>query len=165
MTNKEKITNEAKRIEEDSLYSAKAHFCAGQCWVNVNLWLGGISAVLAVVAGASALSKFDYHNIVAGVLSIIVAGLTAVIAFINPNEKATTHQKAGNEYNALRNDARIFYDIEIVEIDDRKSIADLKELNERRNRLNNDSSQIPKWAFEKARKGIEEGEAKYKIDD
>ncbi len=165
MTNKEKIINEAKRIEEDSLYSAKGHFYAGQCWVNTNLWLGGFSAVLSAVAGASALSQFDYHNIVAGGLSIVVAGLTAVITFINPNERATVHQKTGNKYNALRNDTRIFYDIEANEADDKKAIDDLKKLNDRRNKLNIESHQIPKWAFEKARKGIEEGEAKYKVDN
>jgi hypothetical protein len=165
MTNREKIINEAKRIEEDSLYSAKGHFYAGQCWVNINLWLGGIAAVLSAIAGASALSQFDYHNIVAGSLSIIVAGLTAIITFINPNERASVHQKAGNRYNALRNDTRIFYDIELSEIDDKKATEDLKKLNDRRNKLNLESHQIPKWAFEKARKGIEEGEAKYKVDN
>ncbi len=165
MTNREKIINEAKRIEEDSLYSAKGHFYAGQCWVNTNLWLGGIAAVLSAIAGASALSQFDYHNIVAGSLSIIVAGLTAIITFINPNERASVHQKAGNRYNALRNDTRIFYDIELSEIDDKKATEDLKKLNDRRNKLNLESHQIPKWAFEKARKGIEEGEAKYKVDN
>jgi len=165
MTNKEKIINEAKRIEEDSLYSAKGHFYAGQCWLNTNLWLGGLSAVLSAVAGASALSQFDYHNIVAGGLSIVVAGLTAVITFINPNERATVHQKAGNKYNALRNDTRIFYDLEVSEVDDIKAIDDLKRLNDRRNKLNIESHQIPKWAFEKARKGIEEGEAKYRVDN
>jgi len=165
MTNREKIINEAKRIEEDSLYSAKGHFYAGQCWVNTNLWLGGIAAVLSAIAGASALSQFDYHNIVAGSLSIIVAGLTAIITFINPNERASVHQKAGNRYNALRNDTKIFYDIELSEIDDKKATEDLKKLNDRRNKLNLESYQIPKWAFEKARKGIEEGEAKYKIDN
>lgn len=164
MANKEKILTEAKRIEEDSLYSAKGHFYAGQCWVNVNLWLGGIASVLAAIAGTSALSKFAYHDIVAGGLSIIVAGLTAVITFINPNEKAAVHQKAGNKYNALRNDTRIFCDIEINEMDDKKAIDDLKKLNGRRNKLNIESDQIPKWAFEKARRGIEEGEANYKID-
>lgn len=164
MDNKEKIINEARRIEEDSLYSAKGHFYAGQCWVNTNLWLGGIAAVLSAIAGASALSQFDYHNIAAGSISIIVAGLTAIIAFINPNERASVHQKVGNRYNALRNDTRIFYDIELNEIDDKKAVEDLKKLSERRNKLNLESHQIPKWAFEKARKGIEEGEADYKID-
>lgn len=165
MNNKEKIINEAKRIEEDSLYSAKGHFYAGQCWVNVNLLLGGVSAVLSAIAGASALSQFDYHSIVAGGLAIIVAGLTAVITFINPNERASVHQKAGNKYNALRNDTRIFYDIEIDAIDDKRAIDDLKKLNDGRNKLNIESHQIPKWAFEKARKGIEEKEAKYKVDN
>lgn len=165
MNNKEKITNEAKRIEEDSIYSAKGHFYAGQCWVNMNLWLGGISAVLSAIAGASALSQFDYHNIVAGGLSIIVAGLTAVITFVNPSERATVHQKIGNEYNALRNDTRIFYDIEVNDMDEKRAIEDLKKLNDKRNKLNLESHQIPKWAFEKARKGIEEGEAKYKVDN
>jgi len=165
MDNKEKIINEAKRIEEDSLYSSKGHFYAGQCWLNVNLYLGGITAILSAIAGASALSQFDYHNIVAGGLSIIVAGLTAIIIFINPNEKSFIHRKAGNRYNALRNDARIFYDIELSEADDKKAIEDLKKLNDRRSKLNSESQQIPKWAFEKARKGIEEGEAKYKVDN
>ncbi|MFH1563355.1 MAG: SLATT domain-containing protein [Nitrospirota bacterium] len=165
MNNKEKIINEAKRIEEDSIYSAKGHFYAGQCWVNMNLWLGGISAVLSAIAGASALSQFDYHNIVAGGLSIIVAGLTAVITFVNPSERSVVHQKIGNEYNALRNDTRIFYDIEVNNIDEKRAIEDLKKLNDKRNKLNLESHQIPKWAFEKARKGIEGGEAKYKVDN
>lgn len=165
MNNKEKITNEAKRIEEDSLYSAKGHFYAGQCWVNVNFWLGGITAVLSAIAGASALSQFDYHNIVAGGLSIFVASITAVITFINPSERASVHQKTGNKYNALRNDTRIFYDIEINDMDDKRITEDLKKLNDRRNKLNLESHQIPKWAFEKARRGIEEGEAKYKVDN
>ncbi|MFA6170522.1 MAG: SLATT domain-containing protein [Candidatus Margulisiibacteriota bacterium] len=165
MNNQEKIINEAKRIEEDSIYSAKGHFYAGQCWVNMNLWLGGISAVLSAIAGASALSQFDYHNIVAGGLSIIVAGLTAVITFINPSERSVVHQKIGNEYNALRNDTRIFYDIEVNNMDEKRAIEDLKKLNDKRNKLNLESHQIPKWAFEKARKGIEEGEAKYKVDN
>jgi len=165
MTNREKIINEAKRIEEDSLYSSKGHFYAGQCWTKVNLWLGSISAVLSAIAGASALSQFDYHNIIAGGLAIIVAGLTATTTFINPNEKASIHQKAGNRYSALKNDVRIFFDIEMSKLEDQKAIDNLKKLNDRRNKLNTDSHQIPKWAFEKARNGIEDGEAKYKIDE
>ncbi len=164
MTNKEKIIIEAKRIEEDCLYSAKGHFYAGQWWVNTNLWFGGLSASISAVAGASALSQFDYHNIVAGSLSIVVVGLTALLTFINPNERATVHQKAGNKYNALRNDTRIFYGIEVSGANDIGVVDDLKKLNDRRNKLNIESSQIPKWAFEKARKGIEQGEAKYKVD-
>jgi len=164
MISKEKIIDEAKRIEEDSLHSAKGHFYAGQCWVKVNLWLGSISVIFSAIAGASALSQFDYHNIIAGSLAIIVAGLTAIITFLNPNERASIHLKAGNRYNALKNDARIFYNIKVNEIGDKENVDSLQKLNAQRNKLNIESHQIPKWAFAKARKGIEEGEAKYKVD-
>jgi len=164
MNKKEKISIEAKRIEEDSLYSSKSHFYTSQCWSKVNMWLGGISAVFSAIAGASALSQFDHHNTLAGILSIIVAGAAAVITFVNPNEMATAHHEAGNNYNALRNDARIFYEIEIDDIDENSAISNLKKLSDKRNKLNSESHQIPKWAFEKARKGIEEGEAEYKAD-
>jgi hypothetical protein len=158
------IIVEAKRIEEDSLYSAKSHFYNGNRWMKVNFILGGVSAIFSAIAGASALSQFDNHNIIAGILSIIVVGMTAIITFINPNERSTAHHEAGNKYNALRNDTRIFYEIEINSIDYKKAQNEIKMLNERRNKLNHDSYQIPKWAFKKARKGIEEGEAIYNVD-
>lgn len=159
-----KLINEAKRIEEDTLFSAKGHFCAARGWTNIHLWLGGSSAILAAIAGASALSKFDYHNIIAGVLSIIVATATALITFLNPSKRASIHQESGNKYKALRNNARIFYDIEINTLDEKNNAENLKKLNDQRNKLNLESPQIPRWAFKKARKGIEDGEAEYKVD-
>jgi len=42
--------------------------------------------------------------------------------------------------------------------------AELLALNERRNTLNSESPQIPRQAFERARKGIESGEASYAVD-
>lgn len=164
MIDKEKIKLEAKRIEEDSLYSAKTHFCAGHRWASINLWVGGICVTLSAIAGASAFSEFDQHNIISGVLSIIVAGSTAVLTFINPNERAAIHQRAGTKYNSLRNDTRIFYDIGLENIEEDKILENLHRLNERRNKLNLESCQTPRWAFVKARKGIEEGEAKYEVD-
>ncbi|MEM2991332.1 MAG: SLATT domain-containing protein [Halobacteria archaeon] len=171
-----------ERIEEDSLYSAKAHFYAAQFWTNLHLWIGIPSAVLAAIAGASALSRFDNHNIVAGVLSLIVAALTAIATFINPRDKASAHQKAGNEYNSLRNKVGMFYRIEIdtveiahvgsaeiatedIELTKGKTLLDeLKELSNKRDELNKESPQIPKWAYKKAKKGINAGEATYRSD-
>ena len=162
---KKKIKEEAERIEEDSLYSAKGHFYAAQLWVNLRLWLGIPAAVLAAIAGTAALSKFDHHNVVAGVLSIIVAALTTVLTFLNPNEKASAHQKAGNDYNSLKNEARIFHDIGAAIIAEEEDPAtSLRELSQKRDAMNKEHVQIPKWAFKKAKKGIEEGEAAYKVD-
>ena len=158
------IESEAKRIEEDALYSSKGHFCAGARWNGVNLWLGIISTIFSAIAGASALSQFDSHNIVAGVLAIFVAVFSALITFINPNEKASNHKNAGNRFNALRNDVRLFHQVELEKIILDKAIVQLKKFNDRRNKLNLDSPQIPRWAFVKARKGIEEGESEYRVD-
>lgn len=164
MGNKVKILKEAKRIEEDSLYSSKGHLYAGHCWGTVHLVLGSSAAILSAIAGASALSQFSYHNYIAGVLSIIVAGLTAFITFTNSNTRAEKHLMEGNKYLALRNDVRIFYSLELKNKTAPAALTELKVLSDRRDKLNLESSQIPKWAFDKAKAGIEDGEAKYEVD-
>ena len=162
---KNKIIDELERIEEDCLYSSKGHYMAGQLWVNVNLWIGGIAALLAALAGASALSELSNSNALAAGLSIVAAALTAIMTFLEPSDKAAVHQKAGNQYNALRNESRIFREIEIEVIENEIMTAELKRISSNKNTLNLESPQIPKWAFNKARKGIEEGEADYKVDN
>lgn len=163
---KENLVKEARRIEEDSLYSAKGHFVAANFWTNFHLWIGVPTAILAALAGASALSQFDNQNIIAGILAIIVTALTAVTTFLNPNEKVNSHRNAGNKYNSLRNKARIFCEIDSSgENSDQELIRQLKELAKRRDELNQNSPQIPRWVYKKARKGIEEGEADYKVDE
>lgn len=162
---KNNLIKEAQRIEEDSLYSSKGHFCAAHFWTKFHLWLGVPTAVFAAIAGASALARFDASNIVAGVLAILVAALAAVSTFLNPNEKANVHLNAGNDYNSLRNKARIFHEIEIETSNLPALSKKLKELNNERDDLNRNSPQIPNRAFQKARKGIEEGEAHYAADE
>ena len=163
---KEKIIKEAKRIEEDGLFSAKGHFYASQFWEKFHFWIGVPSAILAAVAAASALFQFVNHNIIAGILSMVVSALTAVATFINPNEKSSNHHRAGNRYNSLRNKARIFYKIEMQTISDEKVLLDkLNKINETRDKLNKESPQISKRDYEKAKRGIEKGEASYNIDN
>ncbi len=79
-----KITDEAKRIEEDSLHSSKGHFYAAQFWSKFHYSIGVPTVIMSAIAGASALSQFDNHNVIAGVLAIIVATLTALNTFMNP---------------------------------------------------------------------------------
>ena len=162
---KEKIRKEAERIVEDSLYSAKGHFEAASKWRKMHLWLGLPAAVLAALSGVSALTQFDYHNILAAFLAILVTALTSVITFLNPNEKASSHQDAGNKYNSLRNKVRIFHEIDCRGKSSAEELTErLKEFANLRDELNQNSPQIPREAYEKARKGIKEGEADYEID-
>jgi len=162
---KEAIIDEAKRIEENCLYTAKGHFAAAQFWTNFRLGVGIPMAVLSAIAGTSALAKFDYHNIVAAILSIIVAALAGITTFLNPNEKANAHLNSGNNYDSLQSKTRIFWTIDCWRDNSEQVLTDkLKDLSDERDKLNRGSPQVPTWAYKKARKGIKEGEADYKVD-
>ncbi len=151
-----KIIEEAKRIENDASYSAKGHYEAAGYWTRFHLMIGIPTVVLSAIAGASALAQFDNHSIIAGFLAIIVAALTAVATFLNPNEKANSHQNVGNKYNALRNKVRVFCNVDSsVENSEQELIRQLKELAKQRDELNQDSLPISSWAYKKAQKVIE----------
>ncbi len=154
-TIKARIVEEAKRIENDTLYSAKGHYEAANYWKNFHIVIGVPVAMLSAVAGASALAQFDNHSIIAGFLSIIVAALTAVITFLNPNEKASSHQNVGNKYNALRNKARAFYTIDAcVENSEQELMKRLQDLTKQRDEINQISLPIPYRAYKKAQRTI-----------
>lgn len=159
---KEDIIKEAKRIEESTLYSAKGHFAAAQFWSDFHLWIGIPAAIIAGISAASALADI---NIVAGILSIIVAGLSAVTTFLNPNEKASVHLNSGNNYDALQNKVRIFWTIDCWRENSEQVLTEkLKDLSEEKNKLNRACPQIPQWAYNKGKKGIDAGEAAYQVD-
>ena len=157
------ITKEAKRIEEDSLHSARGHFEEAARWDRIRFWMGLANASIAAIAGASILS--EKFPVLGGILALVVSMLTAVNTFSNPNKKTVNHLNAGNYYNSLRNNARLFYGINLVLIKDEKQIlGDLKQLNDERNKLNQNSPIISRWAYERGKKGIERGEALHQVD-
>ncbi|HZO71150.1 MAG TPA: SLATT domain-containing protein [Ktedonobacteraceae bacterium] len=152
-TIREKMVKEAKRIENDTFFSAKGHFVASDEWRRRNMVLGIPSTIFSAIAGASALAQFDNHNIVAGVLAIFVAALSALTTFLNPGEKANSHQNAGTRYTAIRNDARKFYDLDSFrdDISDQDLLTLLEDLRKQRNELNQNSLPIPGSAYRKVR--------------
>lgn len=159
---KEEILKEAKRLEESILYSSKGHFVAAEIWSKFHLWIGIPTAVLAAIAATSA---FANQDIAAGVVSIVIAGLSAVSTFLNPNEKAATHLNAGNSYDALRDKMRIFWAIDCWQEDSDKVLTErLKDLSEQKAKLNHSCPQIPSWAYQLAKRGIEAGEGSFQID-
>jgi hypothetical protein len=156
------LVTEAKRIEEDSLYSSKGHLEASRTWDRWHYLIGVPTALTAAVAGVSALN--DYPTISA-CLALLVAATSALMTFLNPKDHANAHVRAGNLYGGLRNDARIFHTIQSQITAPSELAKALLELNSRRNTLNSDSPRIPRGAFERARTGIESGEATYAADE
>ena len=161
----EAIIAEAKRIEENCLYTSKSSFVVAHFWSRFHLWVGIPTAVLATIAGTIAFASFQYGNTIAGILSIIVTVLSAMATFLNPKECSNAYLKAGNDYDSLLSRVRIFRTIQCRREQSVDILADkLNDFANERDRLNHDCSQPPKWAYKKAKKGIEEGEASYEVD-
>lgn len=156
------IQQELERIEEDCIHSGKAHFNAGTRWGRYHSWLGIPSVVLSALAGTA---FFKDEAEIAGLMSAVVAILTALMTFMKPSERAAAHKASGDQYLILRNDARVFRQIRLVHAcDEPTALAGMDEFTKRRNELNQASPQFSRSDFEAARKGIEEGEATHRVD-
>lgn len=156
------IRDELQRIEEDCTYSGKAHFNAGDRWNGYHYWLGLPSVILSSLAGAAFVKDTPE---IGGALSAVVAILTALMTFLKPSERASGHKKSGDQYLSLRNDARVFRTIKLEHSCDTQAAIDgLDEFTKRRNELNQASPPFSRSDFEKARAGIEAGEAHHAID-
>lgn len=163
---KDEIIKEAKRIEEALLFSSKRHFKAASLWSGFHLFIGVPVVLISAVAGATAFAQFDKSHVIAGVLSLVVAALTSVMTFLNPNEKAAAHQNAGNKYDSLMSKLRMFWSIDCWQTESEEVLTEkLKYFAEQRDTLNLSCPQTPHIAYLLAKRGIEAGEAKYKVDD
>jgi len=156
------LIQEAKRLEEDALYSFKGHHNAAEFWKNVHYWIGIPTALLAA---SGSLSAFYNENIIAGVLAASATFLTILSMLLEPGEKQNAHKAAGASFGALKNQARLFYEVEInLEKDKGKLLNSIKILTAKRDDLNTTSLNIPKKAYLKAKKDIESGSNDYQID-
>ncbi len=156
------LHREAERLEEDTLYSSKGHFNAEDTWVRRNYWLGVPATILGAVAGATLIKSQPEW---ATAFTLLASLLTGLMTFLKPNERAALHRAAAGQFLSLRNEARFFREIELLQSDRLDELTErLKALSTARNELNLKSPSIPRRAFVAARKGIEEGEADHKVD-
>jgi hypothetical protein len=148
---RDEIIREAKRLEESTLFSFKGHHHAARGWTNRHLWLGIPTVVISALIGATAFSQYakeyPWVGVAAGLLAILVAILSGVTTFLNPNDKESAHFIAAHGFDKLNNDARMFWSIECwQEESDEVLTSKLRELVESKNELNSSSPQIPPWA-------------------
>lgn len=156
------LCREAERLEEDALYSSKSHFNAENTWVRRHYWLGVPATIIGAIAGAALVKSQPEW---ASALTLLASLLTGLMTFLKPNERAAIHRAAAGQFLALRNEARFFREIELLDTAKLDNLPErLKALSSARNELNQKSPSIPRSAFVAARKGIEEGEATHKVD-
>jgi len=157
-----KLADEARRIEEDTEHSFKGHYNAAARWGRYHLWIGLPAALVAAVAGASA---FKGHPEWAGALALVSTALTTVLTFLKPSERAEMHKAVAGQYHALRNQARIFREIGLLDglmIEEAKSR--LFELSTARDDLNQRAPSIARSDYELAKQDIDSGRARYRVD-
>jgi len=159
---KQEIEKECKRIEEDSIHTAKALFNLSDAWNIRYYWLGVPTTILAAIVGAMAFSQLKFCT---SIISILVAILSALTTFLNPNAKSNASKNVANNYNKLKKDIRIFYEIDLIKMNDEDAKKKIKDFASKHNKLTEETPNIPQWARRKAKEGIEKGEANYKIDN
>jgi len=159
---KAEVIKEAQRIEEASTYSSKGHFKAADFWSIFHLVIGCLVVILAAAASTSFMK--EAVGLAKG-LSVVTAVLSAMMTFLNPNERSSSHLDAGNNYDSLLNRVRIFRTIECWGSFSEQELTDkLKNLSGEKDKLNENSPQVPSWAYYLAKRGILAGEGHYEVD-
>ena len=95
------LIESAVLVRDGSFWESDFHVEAAELWGAIHYALGIPTVVLAAIASTSALADFDKSNVVAGVLALIVAVLSALVTFLNPQRNAELHRAAAASYKAL----------------------------------------------------------------
>lgn len=159
---KNQVVLECERIEEDSEQSAKRHFNAASRWSSYNGWLGIPSVVIAGIASAV---SFAALPVLSGIFAATAAALTAVLTFLKPAERSASHNSYGNQYLRLRNETRLFREVELPTIKQADELSErFKPFAERRDDLNDGAPMTTDQDYTKANQGILDGQTEYKAD-
>lgn len=160
---KSRLISEAHRVEEDSEHSMKGHYNAAARWARYHLCIGMPAAILAAIASAAA---FKQHSELAGAFAILSTALTTVLTFLKPSEHAENHRAVAGQYLALRNRTRIFREIELEDgLDMALAKQKLMELASNRDELAQGALGIPRRDYELAKKDIDEGRSRHRVDE
>lgn len=158
----QKIVAEARRIEEDSEHSSKGHYNACGRWGRYHLWIGLPAALAAALASAAA---FKNCPELAGGLALLSTALTTVLTFLKPSERAEMHKSVADQHHKLRNQTRIFREIELADgLGESDARQRLLELANQRDDLNAAAPGIPRCDYEKAKQDIDGGRSRYQVD-
>src|SRR5439155_6367340 len=106
-------------------------------------------------AAITASAFVDIGSQIARILALIIAVLSSISTFLNPNEKASAHLRCGNDYDALQNRVRIFSTIDCWQEESDQVLTErLKHFSEQKDKLNGNSPQPGRFSYWRAKKGI-----------
>ena len=153
---KHEIILEARRLESACQRASLAHSSAARFWSNFHIVIGVPTSLLAAAAAAVVLTNAQYAIAVAAALAVLVSALTAIATFLNPKDKANTHELAAARFDALRTETRILHNIEVALTRDSELAKRLKKLAAKRSELIQSSPAAPQWSRTRAKKREQE---------
>ncbi|MBB5663863.1 hypothetical protein GGE68_002053 [Rhizobium leguminosarum] len=107
---KQLLINEAKRLDEDLLWSMTACFQIATWW-RILHWVFGVPSVIAAaVTGLKAVKAGDPETLV--YWAIASAILSALTTFVNPSRSAREFHHSGVRCSALKSKIRRFWQID-----------------------------------------------------
>jgi hypothetical protein len=146
------IKEQAERVEEQTAISAVAQRRAAEAWGWIYYVVGVPATVLAALAGASALA--DY-KVLAAVLALSSAVVSAVLTFLNPAGQASEHRKASSRFRSIQNRARLFASVACEDGKITELRAQLAELTEDWGAADEQSPHVVERIYRAARRAVE----------
>jgi hypothetical protein len=156
-TKRQRFVWELTSLERVLALSGKAQFGAAIFWSRLHFWLGLPTAALAAVSGATALAS---QSTLAAVLALGATVLASVTAFLNATEKHKLHHAAGNEYSKLARTIRLWRQFDQPDLTDAEVRGKVDEFQTERDRLNEQSPQVPRLLFLVAKRRVDRDEAR-----
>jgi hypothetical protein len=159
---KERIYKLVLGLNEDSLYSYKAHYNAAAYWSKINTYVGVPSAILAALSGVLSVNG---GNVLAAILAFTSAALIGLNTFLNPSERSQSHFSSGTNFHDIYKRTKKFVNIDLIDEDNVELLVEKLDgfINELSN-LNAMARPIPASAYSAAKKGIENEEHIPEVD-
>lgn len=158
---KQLLINEAKRLEEDLLWSMTACFQIATWWRLLHWWIGIPSVIAAALTGLKAVKSGDPETL--AVLAITSAILSALATFVNPIRSAREFHNSGIRCSALRGKLRRFWQIDCT-TDDAGLRKTLEKLADEKTHLMETMPHTGGLAYWLAGRSIKKGQNKHEVD-
>lgn len=163
MAGKDKIREEAERVQEAAKYSSQGQFEQAKIWNKRSLCIGVPASGLAAIAGVAGLAT-TVGRIPAALMSLIAAFLSASMTTLNYSRKIDQAHSSANSYLALQQDARIFIKVDLPVTNESEARELLAKLVARQQEINSTAPIPSEKARKRAKANIDGGGQTYAID-
>jgi hypothetical protein len=145
------------------MHASETQFEYATRWRRVDRLLSAVAALLAAVSGAGALSSL-FGLKTAGLVALISGAVGAVAASLGAPQTKEKAAGAANEYRALQQDARIFVNVDLLDLSDEDARKRLDSLVSRLQELNRQAEIPSRSSWRKARQNLDGGSQSYEVD-